>query len=125
MTAPSGWTSASNRRWWKGRRSCGCEAEQRLHHREHKGGTKMTQRRHNLCSSFVSTLWILCVFCGEGSAAAPVEQWDVAEIRLDGPAAGNPFTDVTLSARFTQGERSVEAAGFYDGDDVYRVRFMP
>src|SRR5262249_38604280 len=47
------------------------------------------------------------------------------EITLHGPADGNPFTDVTLSARFTQGGQSVEAAGFYDGDGVYKVRFMP
>jgi hypothetical protein len=33
--------------------------------------------------------------------------------------------DVELSARFTQGGRSVTVPGFYDGDGVYRIRFMP
>ena len=58
-------------------------------------------------------------------AAAPVEQWDVFEVALRGPADGNPFADVTFSARFTQGNVSKEVAGFYDGDGTYRVRFMP
>jgi hypothetical protein len=70
--------------------------------------------------------WIsLCPLCLCGEPSALVEQWGVFELRLDSPAAGNPFVDVTLSARFSRGERSVEATGFYDGDGVYRVRFMP
>jgi hypothetical protein len=31
---------------------------------------------------------------------------------------GNPFQDVTLSARFRQGDRTLEAEGFYDGDGI-------
>ena len=58
-------------------------------------------------------------------AAAPVEQWGVYEIELRGPSDGNPFVDVELSARFTQGGRGVTASGFYDGEGVYRIRFMP
>lgn len=54
-----------------------------------------------------------------------VEQWDVFELALDGPKDGNPFLDVSFSARFRQGERTITAAGFYDGDGIYRVRFMP
>jgi len=54
-----------------------------------------------------------------------VEQWGLHEIVLNGPAAGNPFTEVDLSARFVQGDRTVTVQGFYDGGDVYRVRFMP
>src|SRR5688500_7526048 len=57
-------------------------------------------------------------------AASSVEQWDLFEVSLSGPSAGNPFTDVEFSARFTQGARSLSAAGFYDGG-MYRVRFMP
>ena len=58
-------------------------------------------------------------------AANSVEQWGVFEIALNGPMNGNPFLDVTFSARFTQGTNSVVANGFYDGDGIYRVRFMP
>lgn len=60
-------------------------------------------------------------------SAAPVrvEQWDVFELQLAGPSEGNPFADVQLSARFSDGAQTVEVEGFYDGDGVYRVRFMP
>ncbi|MBA4065616.1 MAG: DUF5060 domain-containing protein [Isosphaera sp.] len=57
--------------------------------------------------------------------AAEVEQWGIFEVTLKGPADGNPFVDVELSATFTQGKTQVRAAGFYDGDGTYRVRFMP
>jgi len=62
------------------------------------------------------------------SAAEParsVERWGIFELELPGPADGNPFADVRVSAVFTNGARTIEAAGFYDGDGVYRVRFMP
>ena len=59
------------------------------------------------------------------AAAATTEQWGMFELSLPGPATGNPFTEVELSARFTQGATSIEATGFYDGDGTYRVRFMP
>jgi hypothetical protein len=58
-------------------------------------------------------------------AADAVEQWGVFEIALNGPTNGNPFLDVKFSAKFSQGDSTIEADGFYDGDGVYRVRFMP
>jgi hypothetical protein len=57
--------------------------------------------------------------------ARAAEQWGVFELSLTGPADGNPFVDVEVSARFTQRDRSLSVPGFYDGDGVYRVRFMP
>jgi hypothetical protein len=57
--------------------------------------------------------------------AATVEQWDVFEVQLAGPADGNPFAEVRLTARFSDGAQTIEVDGFYDGDGVYRVRFMP
>ncbi|MFT3828422.1 MAG: DUF5060 domain-containing protein [Opitutaceae bacterium] len=59
------------------------------------------------------------------AAAAMVERWGVFEVELRGPAEGNPFREVSLGAEFSQGDRSVQVDGFYDGDGVYRVRFMP
>jgi hypothetical protein len=56
---------------------------------------------------------------------ASVEQWGIYELTLNGPADGNPFVDVDLSARFRRGDQTVTVTGFYDGDGVYRVRFMP
>jgi hypothetical protein len=61
-----------------------------------------------------------------GDIQSRVEQWNVFEIALNGPTNGNPFLDVQLSARFTNNTtNAVEVDGFYDGDGVYRVRFMP
>jgi hypothetical protein len=59
------------------------------------------------------------------AGASKVEQWGTFELSLKGPASGNPFVDVQLSARFRIGHRTMEVPGFYDGDGVYRVRYMP
>jgi hypothetical protein len=58
-------------------------------------------------------------------ATATIEQWGIFELEFTGPAAGNPFLDVAVSATFTDGTRTVNVDGFYDGDGEYRVRFMP
>ncbi len=57
--------------------------------------------------------------------AGSVEQWGMFELVLTGPTNGNPFTDVHLAARFVKDFDLVDVRGFYDGDGVYRVRFMP
>lgn len=54
-----------------------------------------------------------------------VECWGIYEIVLHGPEGRNPFLDVTLHADFTCAEYTVCMEGFYDGQGVYRVRFMP
>jgi len=54
-----------------------------------------------------------------------VPRWEIFEIILKGPSEGNLFREVRLSAVFSQGHRSIEVEGFYDGDGSYRVRFMP
>jgi hypothetical protein len=67
---------------------------------------------------------LLSLFC-LGASAADVERWDIFELTLQGPSGGNPFVDVRLSAEFRQGDRVFKPAGFYDGEGVYKVRFMP
>ncbi len=54
-----------------------------------------------------------------------IERWGVFELELTGPEDGNPFLDVELSARFELDGRAFEPQGFYDGNGVYRIRFMP
>ena len=54
-----------------------------------------------------------------------VEQWDIFELALHGSAEGNPYLDVELTAQFAYKHRVTEVDGFYDGDGVYRIRFMP
>jgi hypothetical protein len=56
---------------------------------------------------------------------AAVAKWDIFEATFDGPSGGNPYLDVTLDAIFALGAREIAVPGFYDGDGVYRVRFMP
>lgn len=60
-----------------------------------------------------------------GAKSNSVEQWGVFEFETQGPASGNPFVEVRFGARFTLDHRTVEAAGFYDGNGVYKVRFSP
>lgn len=54
-----------------------------------------------------------------------VNKYGVFELTLDGSKLGNPYIDVTLTARFNHGDRFVKIPGFYDGDGVYKLRFMP
>jgi PKD repeat protein len=58
-------------------------------------------------------------------SAQAVEQWGLAEVDLRGPSSGNPYVDVQLRARFTQGDQTVEVPGFWDGGAAYKVRFSP
>lgn len=54
-----------------------------------------------------------------------VETYGVFELVLQGTDAGNPFIDLELDARFTNGAASYTPEGFYDGERTYRLRFMP
>ena len=57
--------------------------------------------------------------------SASATLWGRFEIVLNGPQEGNPYLDVTLSARFEREGQSLEIPGFYDGEGVYRIRFLP
>ena len=52
-------------------------------------------------------------------------KWDVFEHSFSGPADGNPYLEVSFTATFAHANRTVTVPGFYDGEGVYRVRFMP
>jgi hypothetical protein len=80
---------------------------------------------HNTLSAALLVV-LTCLSCVLHAAQPDtVEQWDIYEIALQGPADGNPFADVQLSAVFDNGARRVAVPGFYDGDGIYRIRFMP
>lgn len=53
------------------------------------------------------------------------EQYKIYEVELSGTAEGNPYQDIWLKALFTNGTDTAEVNGFYCGDGVYKVRFMP
>ena len=59
------------------------------------------------------------------STLAAVEQWGTYEIVLEGPRSGNPYLSTRLSARFTRAGEMVSVPGFYEGNGIYKVRFMP
>jgi hypothetical protein len=54
-----------------------------------------------------------------------VEQWDTFELSLNGSGDGNPFMDAIFGAEFRHEDRRIWANGFYNGNGLYRVRFMP
>ena len=54
-----------------------------------------------------------------------VAKYDVFEVTLSGKTEGNPFVDYTITGVFTGEKEEVKAEGFYDGEGVYKVRFMP
>lgn len=54
-----------------------------------------------------------------------VEKWGMYEVTLKGPSGGNPFVGIELSAVFTNGDETFKPEGFYDGNGVYKIRFMP
>jgi Domain of unknown function (DUF5060)/Domain of unknown function (DUF5605)/Protein of unknown function (DUF4038) len=59
------------------------------------------------------------------NSTAQVEQWGIFELTLHGSAEGNPYQDVEFTAVFAYKHRVIEVDGFYDGEGVYRIRFMP
>jgi hypothetical protein len=79
------------------------------------------------CVKFCLGSFVLLVALAGSAGAADVsiEQWGLLDVPLSGPTNGNPFVDVQVSARFSCATSAVEVAGFYDGDGIYRVRFMP
>ncbi|MDD3409986.1 MAG: DUF5060 domain-containing protein [Eubacteriales bacterium] len=54
-----------------------------------------------------------------------IERWGVWETSLTGPAQGNPFVEQQLYVQVDGEQESRRVEGFYDGDGVYRARFMP
>lgn len=54
-----------------------------------------------------------------------VEKWGVFTFKVKGISAGNPFTDYQITGQFSNCCENKTVAGFYDGDGIYIVRFMP
>ncbi|MGC9224083.1 MAG: DUF5060 domain-containing protein [Terracidiphilus sp.] len=59
------------------------------------------------------------------AASGSVARWDCLELAFPGPSTGNPFVEVSLTATFRRKNRALTVEGFYDGNGVYKVRFMP
>ena len=63
--------------------------------------------------------------CSDAARTVETERWDIFELTLKGPSDGNPFVDVEFRAEFKQGTEVFKPDGFYDGNGIYKVRFMP
>ncbi len=75
--------------------------------------------------ALIATLLFLPVWASPRATDLSVEKWGIFELTMKGPGTGNPFAGIDLSARFTDGERTFEPDGFYDGDGLFKIRFMP
>jgi hypothetical protein len=85
--------------------------------------TRYVQRSIGVVAHFM--VGLLCLMNCRAAEIPKIEQWDRYEITLKGPATGNPYTDVILKAAFSKGADKVTVNGFYDGDGLYKIRFMP
>jgi len=54
-----------------------------------------------------------------------IKKWGIFELSLKGSEAGNPFMDTQFSAEFKHGNKIYRPEGFYDGNGIYKLRFMP
>lgn len=73
------------------------------------------------------TLLFLTILASFFSFANPpaVECWGRFETSFKGPQAGNPFTDIWLTAEFSKGSQKYKVDGFYNGAGIFKLRFMP
>ena len=73
------------------------------------------------CCSF---LLLLLFGISGGFAQDKVECWGRYEISLPAKVKGNPF-DIELTATFSGPDTTLTVRGFYDGNDTFKIRFMP
>ena len=66
-----------------------------------------------------------CILLVEGIQAVTIDQFSVFEYAVKGPSTGNPFKEVQFSAEFRLKNRTFFCEGFYDGEGIYKIRFMP
>ena len=72
-----------------------------------------------------TTILLLLVIAIPLIAQTKIEKWRTFEIVLKGESSGNPFVEVQLSATFSNGTIKKTISGFYDGNGIYKIRFMP
>lgn len=77
----------------------------------------------------VAGLLLPSLFAAAGDApffAPHVAQWGVQELLLQSRRTyANPFADVSVQGRFTSKSEDITVDGFYDGHNVWKIRFMP
>jgi len=61
---------------------------------------------------------------GASAAALSIQRWGLVDLPLKARGAPFPFR-VVLTGVFSKGDVTIRVPGFYDGDDLYRIRFSP
>ena len=54
-----------------------------------------------------------------------MRQYETFELQFVGEVLTADYADVSLSAAFTCGGETKTVKGFYDGEGVYKIRFLP
>lgn len=54
-----------------------------------------------------------------------VKKYGIMEFTLKGPDEGNPFQEQWVKGTFSSNGETKQTEGFYDGDGIYKIRFMP
>lgn len=54
-----------------------------------------------------------------------IEKWGAFEAAVHGRMDGNPFVDYNIKGLFIHKNEKKQVEGFYDGDGIYKIRFMP
>jgi hypothetical protein len=52
-------------------------------------------------------------------------QWSVFEQEFQATVSGNPYLQVQFSAEFRHGNKLITTDGFYDGNNIFKIRCMP
>jgi len=81
--------------------------------------------RSSIQKKMMLVIIVLLFGCSDVASAVETEQWDIFELTLNGPSSGNPYVDVELGAEFRHGDEIFKPEGFYDGNGIYKIRFMP
>jgi hypothetical protein len=68
---------------------------------------------------------LVCILSVHSLAAQQVEQWNRFEIEMKHVYSGNSFRDINLTAKFTHKDTSYVVDGFFDGNGIFKIRFMP
>ena len=74
----------------------------------------------------ISLALVVAAAVVQPAGAAEVAPWTVFEVAIESTAAyDNPFTDVEVTAVFTQGDATWRVPAFWDGGPTWKARFAP
>lgn len=75
---------------------------------------------------FKNILFAVLFLCSFSAySQVKIEKWKIFELTLKEQTDSNPFTDVKVTGRFINDNDTISVQGFYDGNDIYKIRFMP